>query len=48
MQTATKETVTAHGRKAACMYPNNSLGSQKKELKAAFSGFDMLLERFAK
>lgn len=47
MQTAKKETV-ARGQQAACMYPNNSLGDQKKDFKNAFSGFDMLRDRFNK
>lgn len=47
MQTADKEPV-ARGREAGCMYPNNGLGEQKKEFSAAFSGFDMLRQRFKK
>ena len=45
MQTPKTETV-ARGREAVCMYPNNGLGSQKKKLEDAFSGFEMLQERF--
>jgi hypothetical protein len=45
VNTANKETV-ARGREAGCMYPNNSLGDQKKDLKEAFSGFEMLREHF--
>lgn len=45
VHTANKETV-ARGREAGCMYPNNSLGEQKKDLKDAFSGFAMLREHF--
>jgi len=47
MQTAKSET-GARGRQAVCMYPNNGLGEQKKELSEAFSGFGMLRERFKK
>ena len=47
MQTAKNET-GARGRQAVCMYPNNGLGEQKKELSEAFSGFDMLRQRFKK
>ena len=45
MNTPKTETV-ARGREAVCMYPNNGLGSQKKDLAQSFSGFEMLRERF--
>ncbi len=47
MQTAKNET-GARGRQAVCMYPNNGLGDQKKEFSDAFSGFEMLRQRFKK
>ena len=47
MQTANNET-GARGRQAVCMYPNNGLGDQKKEFSEAFSGFEMLRQRFKK
>ena len=47
MQTAKNE-AGAHGRQAVCMYPNNGLGDQKKEFSDAFSGFEMLRQRFKK
>lgn len=47
MQTAKNET-GARGPQAVCMYPNNGLGEQKKDLSEAFSGFEMLRQRFKK
>ena len=47
MQMAKNET-GAHGREAVCMYPNNVLGDQRKEFSEAFSGFEMLRQRFKK
>ena len=47
MLTAKNET-GARGRQAVCMYPNNGLGDQKKEFSDAFSGFEMLRQRFKK
>lgn len=46
MQTATKETVAAHGRKAACMYPNNSLREPVREFEDTV--FDLLRKSFTK
>lgn len=45
MQTPTKESVS-RGREAVCMYPNNGLGAQKKNLAESYSGFGMLRDRF--
>jgi hypothetical protein len=46
MQTASKETVAAHGRKAACMYPNNSLREPVREFEDTV--FDLLRKSFTK
>jgi hypothetical protein len=37
MQTAKKETVTTNGRKAVCMYPNNSLKEPVREYHNVFA-----------
>ena len=46
MQTASKETVAAHGRDAVRMYPNNSLGEPVREFQNTV--FELVKSTFTK